>query len=514
MLINLVCRAVLAGENSEPHSSLADRIIEQRKQQEAEGKVPDPKQWMDHLEMGLPDDVIIALADFKFETLEQNAFGAPIRVKCTGQVSRFIIGTDQNKNIEFECDMSAFPRFAVPVKPAGELDGASDALAVYNGDPANNCLMVYKRTKEGDFKAIRFHSRGLDMLPVYEWLQSTKDRKGDRAALSVLVLMDKSAPKEVRNLAYRVVTSSNLTFKTRFEIMTKAIGLGVSREDIEYGIYSLWHVPASPEETTKEEKHNRYVTLLRYCLDGLIASKDVRDANIWLTALSQYAPFLNTPGCADLCKEIAEGVKKHEVTPAPDLAQDMARYDKLRRLTLAHVEGQQRMPETPPAPPASDKAADRNVSTPNMPRWLRPIEAGLPDDAIVALVDFKADINMYLDQLALARVNWKGQDRNLDTFARTQTFQGWMVVQFINQQDADCGARVRLCHVDWQIEWVGKIAFANDPKNDVPNPNVRGPGDKILQGPVSHLNNNGLAQPAGIQTATCGPTPKDAAQTR
>ena len=367
---------------------------------------PNMPRWLRPIEAGLPDDAIVALVDFKAENIKGDESKMTAEAKCIGTVNRFITGSDNDKKIEFDCVIGGESR-SILVKPDTWLEYAPGIEDLFRFGQAKNCLLVYQRNKDGTAKILRFNSNGLGLAPAYEWLESTKNRKDDRVPLAVMVLMDKTVPPEVRYLAYRTVAFSTLAFKSRFEIMKKAAEVAANRDDTMYGAGMLACL-AFTKELTKDEN----VEVIRYFLQGLAVSKDVGDANKWLGLLSQDVQVMNPQDYSDLCTEIADVVKKHEVEPAPGQFTELVTYDKVKKFILQRVQPKQSAPAPgeKPAPPAeggAESAAPEKLGQqvaenvysgkysprplpPLMPPYLQPeVPQVGPGPIIVALADFK-----------------------------------------------------------------------------------------------------------------------------
>lgn len=298
-----------------------------------------------------PDNVVVALADFKFEEVNDRGTKTTIHVKCTGTISRIIAGSDSNKAVEFDCSVMSVRgkwRFYMVRSNSGVACVGSVARVpgMLNSGEAKDCLMVYQREKDGSTTIFNFEPNGLELAPTYEWLENTKNRKEDRLPLATMVLMDKTASKDLRRLAYRIIYHSNLSFESQFEIIRKAMEVGANPSDTGYGLYVLANAATSRQLTMDET-----TSVVRYLLQGLAASKDAQGARVWLRGLSDMLQRLKLQDYPDLCAEIADAITKHEVTSSEN-AQDMADYDHLKKSVLDQVQPKQPAPEEEPAPPA------------------------------------------------------------------------------------------------------------------------------------------------------------------
>lgn len=318
--------------------------------------------WLNPPDVDLPDDAIVALADFKFKNVTQDELTGVIKAKCLGALGRFISGSDKDNAVVFDCKISGVslgrnqifkdgsPYFII--EPDSTINFKPELeRAVLSGE-AKNCLLVYQRNKDGSATILRLGIKGLDLAPAYEWLEATKNRKNDRMPLSVMILMDKSSPPELRKVAYRHVAFSNLSFNTRLEIIGKAIEVAANPDDAAYGASMFDFISIFPSLTRDEQ-----TPLTHYFLQSLSATKDVRYANVWLHALLQDMQHIIPSDYPDLCNEIRDTVSKHEVTPAPDLAKDMADYESLKNHLLEDLKPKPTPPpEEKPAPPAEGGA--------------------------------------------------------------------------------------------------------------------------------------------------------------
>jgi len=311
--------------------------------------------WDNAIENNLPDNAIVALVDFKFEDVRRDKSmlatkgGWRTEAKSTGTPTHFISGTDDKKiELEWCIDRGTGHDFVI-IKPDTTLQyRVLDDLeqAILSGE-AKNCILVYKRNGNGSIKVLWFALNGADLAPAYEWLEATKDRKDDRAPLSVMVLMDKTAPMELRYLAYRNIIFSRLSVETRLEIVKKASTFAPDQKDVRYGASML-----SELVLMKHLSPNENASIIRYFLQGLAASHDVHDANGWLDALVQDVGRMEPKEYGDIATEIADAIEKHEVTPAPELPEEMAAYQKVKSDLLQDVAPKPPTPEEKPAPPA------------------------------------------------------------------------------------------------------------------------------------------------------------------
>ena len=310
--------------------------------------IPDVPEWK--WEFNLPDDAVVALVDFKFGNVEYDESISNMRFKCAGTVKKLIVGIDTDAKLEFG--------YAIPKGPDTIPNDALEHLV--NSGEGKNCLLVYQRNKDGSVKVLRFDVDNR-FATVYEWLGNTKDRKDDRPALAVMALMDTTTPQAVRGLAYRIVGFSDLSFKSRVEVIEKAMELHVNREDISAGVSVLSSVRFWQTGVTKD------TNVVAFFLKGLSVSKDVRDANIWLAALDADVRMLySILALSDLFNDVADGVKKHEVAAAPDLPEQMAEYNRMKKSILDRLELKQPTSEENPAPPADGTTppAEGNTNPP------------------------------------------------------------------------------------------------------------------------------------------------------
>jgi len=314
--------AVLVGKNSKPPLQI-------------------PPVWR-AIEVNLADDAIVALVDLKITVLDHNERLETWQLRCTGDVKRFIAGSDQNKKVEFEC--SIYWPFSGPAEflPLGNV-----LLPYIDAGKCDNCLVVYHRKQDGSLDISRLHPKGLDFVQAYEWLESTKDRKEDRVPLAVMVILDKNASQELKGVAYRTVGFSDLAFQSKYEIITNGINAG-KRDDATWGAIILRTVWRGQEENNQ---------VINYLLEKLVPTKDVRDANVWIWPLEYTVEGFDGEANPDLAKKIAATVEKHEVTPAPDLPNEMYDYNRAREMILKKVAPRQAAPEEKPAPPANGEPA-------------------------------------------------------------------------------------------------------------------------------------------------------------
>lgn len=287
-------------------------------------------------EVGFPDTAIVALMDVQSTNLNKDPL-EELHADCVGTITRFISGSDQNKKIEFQCAIDGDGFFIKPdnyILDAYAWEDEYMAMVPFCRD----ILIIYERKKDGGVNIFRLFFKGLEVAPVFEWLENTKNRKADRLPLAVLILMDKNVPPQLMGLAYRQVIFSNLSFESRFEILRKACEVATTRDGPRYGIGLMSYLD---KENTKEQN----IELIHYYLKRFAASTDVRDV-FWAGGVDSIVRIINAQKKAtlytDVYKEIADAVKKHQLSdvrvPLEGGHDPYKEYERGREYLLKEIE--------------------------------------------------------------------------------------------------------------------------------------------------------------------------------
>lgn len=137
------------------------------------------------VEEDLSEDAVVALADFKVKDRKTYERRPIIEADFEGTVTRFLMGSDKTNTLNFHC------RFYTDVGALVFPQNVPGFGKMIMSDGFKDCLVIYKRQADGSPEILRMAADGLDQAPAYEWLEKTKDRKTDRPALAVMLLMDK-----------------------------------------------------------------------------------------------------------------------------------------------------------------------------------------------------------------------------------------------------------------------------------------------------------------------------------